>query len=334
MQADAAFAAQVRQIVQFERAGRHAEALAALRGLAEEGSPDARFYLAQKLLIGENAPREPQEGMRLLTLAGDAEHGEALHLLAVLSAAGQGCAQDWGAAMRFLAKAAEAGHTTAKAQLALLGQAFDLGAWLSPPAAEMQFTRPRVGVIAGFLPGGICKWLIERARPRLAPAMIAEPGAGRTVASRGRTNTVAYMPLLNSDVIVQLVRARIAAALDVPSTHLEAPNVLHYQVGQIFETHYDFMDPALPGYAQELASLGQRVATFLVYLDQDFDGGETAFPELDWRFRGSTGDAVFFWNVRPDGAVEPKLAHAGAPPTRGEKWLLSQWVRERPIPLI
>jgi hypothetical protein len=42
---------------------------------------------------------------------------------------------------------------------------------------------------------------------------------------------------------------------------------------------------------------------------------------------------VFFWNVSPAGAVERALLHAGRAPTRGEKWLFSQWVRERPVPL-
>ena len=57
-------------------------------------------------------------------------------------------------------------------------------------------------------------------------------------------------------------------------------------------------------------------------------------PALGWRFKGRTGDALFFWNVDLSGAVEPKLLHAGLPPTRGEKWLFSQWVREKQVPLI
>lgn len=335
MELSPVFVAQVREVLTLERAGRHPEAIAALRAAAKAGNPEARHYLGQKLLLGERVDRDHQQGLQLLTMAGAAGHGEALHLLAVLSAAGQGKLQDWGAAMKHLSRAAEAGHARSKAQLALLQRngKFDPAAWISTRPVRMQFESPRVGIIENFLSPEMCAWLIESGRPKLAPASIKDTyGAER--ASVGRTNSAAYMPLFSSDVVVQVVRMRVAAALKVAVAHLETPNVLHYKVGQIFETHFDYMDPALPGYAHELATVGQRVATFLVYLNDDFDGGDTAFPELGWRYRGKPGDAIFFWNINAEGAIEPKLAHAGTPPTRGEKWLFSQWVRDRPIPLI
>ena len=45
------------------------------------------------------------------------------------------------------------------------------------------------------------------------------------------------------------------------------------------------------------------------------------------RWKGRAGNALFFWNVEPDGRPDRRTAHAGLPPTRGEKWLLSQWIR-------
>jgi prolyl 4-hydroxylase len=38
-----------------------------------------------------------------------------------------------------------------------------------------------------------------------------------------------------------------------------------------------------------------------------------------------------FSNLDPAGRPEPASLHAGLPPTRGEKWIFSQWVRDRPI---
>jgi prolyl 4-hydroxylase len=34
-------------------------------------------------------------------------------------------------------------------------------------------------------------------------------------------------------------------------------------------------------------------------------------------------------NTLPDGSIDRRTRHAGLPPTRGEKWLLSQWLRGR-----
>jgi len=105
--------------------------------------------------------------------------------------------------------------------------------------------------------------------------------------------------------------------------------VLHYAPGEEFKPHFDFLDLAQPGHAAAAASGGQRVVTFLTYLNQGYEGGETVFPALGWAYKGRTGDALFFYNATPDGAPDRRTLHAGSPPVRGEKFVLSQWIRLR-----
>jgi prolyl 4-hydroxylase len=112
---------------------------------------------------------------------------------------------------------------------------------------------------------------------------------------------------------------------------MEHTVILHYAPGQQYFQHYDFLEEGDPGGAQDIAQRGQRVFTFLVYLNDDFAAGETGFPRLNWRYKGRKGDAVFFWNVTPDGVCDRETLHAGLPPAQGEKWLLSQWIRG-PVP--
>jgi hypothetical protein len=100
-------------------------------------------------------------------------------------------------------------------------------------------------------------------------------------------------------------------------------------VGQEFLPHFDFLNPDFPGHARDLARSGQRIATFLVYLNEGYEGGETEFPKLGWRYKGRTGDALLFRNLDAAGEPDRQTFHAGLPPTQGEKWLLSQWLRER-----
>lgn len=275
-------------------------------------------------------------GVEMVRAAAAQGQPDALHLNAVLTAAGFGVKQDWRAAMDLLMRAAQRGEPRAQRQMMLFGppEQFDPTRWLAPPLPRMAFTSPRIGVIERFLPAAVCDWMIDLARPNLKRARVVDAKTGELRSASERTNTGMYLGLLDSDVIIRLIKARIAAALGVPVSHQEDPNVLHYEVGQTFERHYDFLDPAEPAYAREVAKVGQRVATFLVYLSDDFDGGETAFPELNWDYKGGKGDAIFFWNVSPEGLVEHRLLHAGLAPTRGEKWLFSQWVRDRPMELI
>jgi predicted 2-oxoglutarate/Fe(II)-dependent dioxygenase YbiX len=131
-----------------------------------------------------------------------------------------------------------------------------------------------------------------------------------------------------------LVNLRIAAAIGVPLAHQEPTNFLHYARGQQYIPHFDFFTQAEEaGFAHELRTIGQRIVTVLVYLNEGYEGGETEFPKLGWRFKGKLGDALIFWNLNQQGERELDSLHAGLPVTKGEKWLLSKWVRQRPVPL-
>jgi prolyl 4-hydroxylase len=106
--------------------------------------------------------------------------------------------------------------------------------------------------------------------------------------------------------------------------------VLHYEEGEEITEHYDFVDPNLPSYAQEIREQGDRVVTFLVYLNDEYHGGETAFPRLDLSHKGSRGEGLFFVNSE-HGRADTRTLHAGRTPVGGEKWIVSQFVRDRAV---
>ena len=108
---------------------------------------------------------------------------------------------------------------------------------------------------------------------------------------------------------------------------LETSQILHYEVGEEFAEHCDYLDPANPGHARDIAVHGQRALTVLIYLNEDYEGGDTAFPALGRAFKGRKGDALVFWNLTPEGGPDWGTRHIGTAPTRGEKWLFSQWIR-------
>lgn len=54
------------------------------------------------------------------------------------------------------------------------------------------------------------------------------------------------------------------------------------------------------------------------------------FPRVNLNHRGRKGDAWLFSNVDAATRVpDPLTLHAGTPPTNGEKWIFSQWIRDR-----
>jgi hypothetical protein len=196
-----------------------------------------------------------------------------------------------------------------------------------------RFNAPRVVTFESFLSPQACAWIIDKARPHLDPARVKNAETGGANSDAMRTNTGMGFSVIDTDLVIQLAHARIAAAIGVPVTHQEPTNILHYTPGQEYKPHFDFIDPGVAHFARELQTVGQRTVTFLIYLNDDYEGGATAFPRLDWSFKGKIGDALAFWNVS-DGRPDPRTLHAGAPTANGAKWLFSKWVRDRPLPLI
>src|SRR5258706_13531249 len=144
---------------------------------------------------------------------------------------------------------------------------------------------------------------------------------------RSRSNAADQLVLDQKDMVVAFVRARISTLANVSIAGLETSQVLHYQVGQEFTAHCDYLDVSNPGHAQDVARHGQRALTVLIYLNDDYSGGDTAFPMLGRSFKGRKGDALIFWNLAQDGAPDGRTLHIGTAPTQGEKWLFSQWIR-------
>jgi prolyl 4-hydroxylase len=311
--------------------------LDALRRRAGAGDADAQLALGQVLIVGRLAPYDPGEALRLIEAACAQKHPAALLFHAALATLGVGRSQDFKAAVRLVSDAAKLGDKSALGQLRALGgvEGFDLRDWFGPVQLRQHHTAPRIFTAERLLPPPACGWLIEQARGKLVGAPIKDPATGKHELHAGRSNSVAGSHNLEPDVVMQLCCLRIAGALQTPMTQQEPTNILHYAPGQEYGPHYDFVrETEADAFRAELQTVGQRVATVLVYLNEGYGGGETHFPRLNWSFKGKPGDALIFWNISASGERERNSLHAGLPVTAGEKWLLSKWVREKPVPLI
>lgn len=318
---------------------------------------DDGLRAAALLLLGD-ARRGPDPGAAYNLYVAQARAGSAraAQHAAVLSAQGVGCVGDWSAALDWLLAAAVLGDRGARRQLAALsgrteprvvsGEASSEGIWrtvrkeidleslLTPPQARIVSESPAIRIIRGFASPAMAAWLIRTAQNRLERGLVHNVETGEASYHQMRTAHSASLNILAKDIVTLVMQERAARATGAPLAHHEPPNVISYEPGQQFEPHFDFVDPAVPDFQLELMLQGQRVATCVTYLNDDFEGAETEFPRLNWRFKGGVGDALIFANVTPEGQVDPKTLHAGLPPTRGRKWILSQWLRNRSQPVL
>lgn len=240
---------------------------------------------------------------------------------------------NWAGARRHLEEAARLGHPLAAEQWERLEPLDALRPDLWPRPESVVICRaPVILALPGFVPQPLCEHLIERGHSVVRTASVFNEETGSARPDPARSNRAGSVSADRADIVTAIVRFLISRESGVPVSGLEPTQVLHYAAGQSFDWHVDHLDPTIGGFQSDIALRGQRIATCLVYLNDDFDGGETAFAADDIRHRGRTGDALMWSNVLPDGRIDPDTVHAGLPPTRGEKWVLSQWIRDRPQP--
>jgi prolyl 4-hydroxylase len=327
-------------------AGRYDDAINALARATQNGDLDAMTELGKRLVVGEKGPLLPNDGAGLLFDAAKGGNAEAALKLATLTALGAHVKQSWNEALGLLVFAAERGSESARGQIqALAGrpaeashgeqqwrrlaESTDVRLWLTAPPGQTLCANPLVRVFPQFVTDSVCAWLIEQARPNLKRALIYDPVGGKDIADHMRTNSAAGFDLIHADVVQAAVQWRMSVAVGVPIAHLEGPTVLHYAIGEQITNHYDFVNPRIQNYQAEIEKRGQRIVTFLVYLNDDYEGGETDFPNLGLRYHGAKGNGIFFTNALPNGEPDLRMVHAGLPPKDNEKWLMSQFIRNR-----
>ncbi len=204
----------------------------------------------------------------------------------------------------------------------------DLREYLRTPAMESLSARPAVHLVRALLNADECRLLMAMASPLLHPSLTVDPRTGQPVAVELRTSHDAPFDVLNEDLAVRLVQARMAAAAGLPLDHAEQLIVLRYQPGQEYRPHRDYLPP--DAISRDRPHAGNRMRTICVYLNTVEAGGATEFPNAGLRVEPRAGDAVVFDNLDAQGLPDADTLHAGLPVERGVKWLATLWFRQRP----
>jgi len=169
-----------------------------------------------------------------------------------------------------------------------------------------------------------CEYLIAHGAERLRPSEIVDPATGQTRPDDVRTSLTAVLGPVDYSLAIANFNHRLAALAGEPKEYGEFLSVLNYEKGQEYRPHSDWLPPG-----PELDRSGQRVATTLLYLNDEYEGGETHFLESDLKFKGTPGDVLVFRNVTATGDPDQESRHAGLSVTAGSKWLGSKWFREK-----
>lgn len=187
----------------------------------------------------------------------------------------------------------------------------------------------RITVYENFIQPEEMAILKELTVHRLERSAVVGPGFSN-VTAQSRTSSGAFVDV-GCHPLIQKLEARIAQISGLPVSHGEAFQILHYGNTEEYQPHYDFFEPATEEEKQNLVGPGNRVQTWLFYLNDVEEGGATYFPKLDLAIHPKPGQALMFSYMGEDGKLDYRSEHAGLPVTQGNKWIATKWIRERPI---
>ncbi|CAK9181156.1 unnamed protein product [Ilex paraguariensis] len=200
--------------------------------------------------------------------------------------------------------------------------------------------RPRALYFPNFATAEQCQSIIEMARSKLKPSNLALRKGETADSTKGdRTSSGTFIGASeDTSGSLDFVERKIARVTMIPKSFGEAFNILRYEIGQRYVSHYDAFNPAEYG-----PQKSQRIASFLLYLSDVQEGGETMFPMengsdvgvgFDYRscmglkVKPRQGDGLLFYSVFPNGTIDRTSIHGSCPVIKGEKWVATKWIRD------
>lgn len=180
--------------------------------------------------------------------------------------------------------------------------------------------------IHNFIDKSICDLIIQTSTPGFKKAKVVgdqlDGGEFRIADSYWFDNT---------DDISKRVRGLISEEVGISINNMERLHIVRYKIGGEYKEHYDFFDEGSEYYHECTKKGGQRTKTALIYLNDDFTGGETSFPILGIDVKPEVGKMIVWDNMDEFGCCKYESLHAGRPVLSGEKYIAIVWFRQNSI---
>ena len=176
-------------------------------------------------------------------------------------------------------------------------------------------TYPKPVVIENFLSENERIHIKQEAKSKLQVSTVDKD---RRVDEQIRKSETAW--LSTEDPIVRRVVERCVSRTDRPIENCEQLQVLRYKEGGHYNPHQDVF----------YQDKNKRLYTFIIALNDEYEGGETAFPYLNEKYKLNAGDALFFHTLDNYGLDTSDALHGGEPVKSGEKWVCNLWVHKFP----
>jgi len=182
-----------------------------------------------------------------------------------------------------------------------------------------------VHIVPGFLSKEICRQWIQHleSQPRRPLAVHAlDENAPAQLAKEhidGRITDKVEQGGLADEIVARIAdafRGPVAGACGRMVEWFENPQVLRYEPGGLYGPHSD-SDHFLPE-ENSWKKVIDRDVSLLVYLNEEFSGGELLFRQFNYTYRPRTGDLLFF-------PSHGHYAHQALAVRHGVRYVIVSW---------
>lgn len=208
------------------------------------------------------------------------------------------------------------------------GQAFGACCGSENPERPLPYG---VRVVPGFLPIQDCRRLVRYAEKQKGHWLMVRDAKrsrpGKLVEKRDPGRVTQQVDMSKHQLFINDAFRRALVEVAGPAygaiEFFETPYLLRYRVGGTYGKHADS-----DGYERETGRWYRscdRDVSALIYLNDDYEGGELLFNRLHYTYRPQAGDLVLF----PSGNL---FLHQSVPITRGTKYSLVSWAALKASP--
>jgi len=168
------------------------------------------------------------------------------------------------------------------------------------------------------------KEILEYAKSSFSKSGVYHPlGLSDDIDSRKSEST--WIP--KDNIIVKDLIQKICDDNNYSFENSEDMQVVKYEKGDYFKPHFDSvieMDPFF------FVCGENRALTMLIYLNDNFEGGETSFPNLNMEIKPIKNTGVLFHSLDINKKkTHPKALHGGSQVISGTKYVCNIWLREK-----
>ena len=181
-----------------------------------------------------------------------------------------------------------------------------------------------------FLSKQECEEIINLSLPQLKPLTTYSNSSNNNEVEVNKDRVGDGCYFYGNEGIFGKIINNLSFLTNSPQHCIEAINVVRYKVGGRYDQHFDCFSFS-EGFTDKIKAEGDRKYSCIIYLNENFSGGSTYFPNIGVEIHPSVGSLIIWSNLNSKGTPYTESLHAGMPVEEGEKWALVTWVREKQL---